>query len=303
MTNIKTGYLNFVDKAKLNSKVEIKWDIFKDPIKVKEDLGSNEINNNLFPILVTGVRFWPYLLTARDFKDINSPDKIKTLLRKIKRKQPRSNYGPASLRRLKLYASMYNRIMKNDNCLKLQSFLSDGRLKYNGESNIFFKYEVKWKRLIKTSMGEPSMQYAKVLDKAKNGNIKLFGKGTETEIAISYILKNYKKYNELLWKGCFCYTLLRCLYGLKEKSGDEEDDTVDVQKSSQHDNWIILLKKILNSNSDMIPDNWYFYKQYLKPDPPFMDVTKQLEDRKRVLSGFKLYLFSNLYVNPSPSGI
>lgn len=284
------GYKNYRKKSNLDP---------YDPLTVKEDLKITEISEELFPLLTTGVRFWPFLFVVRDLQNRRSKDKIVQVLEKLRKAQGGRRIGPGTYQTYSYYLSMYNKIMDNDadKWLEkakndLRGFISDRRTKYSGDLKLFKIHEKKWKKLIRKSMGTASKQLAYLID--ENDNLEDYIKHIITKSSV-----NGKTINPKLKHASFCYVLLRCLYGVKTPNG--------IGKVEEAASWIGVLKKILEKNGPAVPEEWLKYQKFLDEHdrkPRFEHIRKKLEgEGRRFLANLRLNIFYNLYKNPTPSRI
>lgn len=275
-----------------------------DPLHVKREIGLFEVNENLFATINSGVRFWPFVIVARDLDDTDSKQRIVGHLRRIRKKQPpqKQNVGPASMATFYFYRRMYRRLQERSDpdSKPLRDFVNDRRRSYDGDFNIFqcSHNTDKWKRALVKSMGVPGRELAKLLNRLKDKD------DTEdiVEEAVSHILKNMSKYDPWLWKGAFCYAFLRCMYGINEIQGDE----FRVVSHYKATDWADILVQVLNSPKSAAPDRLKRYVSLIrksKDSPPWKKITKSLKEQNRiVLSNLRFHAFYNLYVRPIPKG-
>lgn len=296
------GSLNILDFADLPDGRSNLMLAANDPIHVKREIGLLEVNENLFTTINSGVRFWPFLLVARDLDDTDSRQRIISTLRSIRRKQPLQNIGPESMATFYFYRSMYRRLRErtDPDSEDLRYFIDDRRRSYDGDFFIFRRNhnDAKWKRALVKSMGVPGRQFANLLNDLKNRD------ETEdiVEEAITRIIRSKSKYDKWLWKGAFCYAFLRCMYGINEIELDKSS-VVSHYKASD---WAEVLVQILNKPKTAAPDRLKRYIPLIrksKVTPPWRKTTKTLKDQNRiVLSNLRFHAFYNLYFRPIPKG-
>jgi hypothetical protein len=271
-----------------------------DPITIKKDLGLNEVTERLFSTIITGVRFWPFLLVARDLANTKSRQVIESALKKIKSVQEQKNIGPLKFSTFRPYRSMYGNLSRKHDLESkdLRCFIQDKRRKYVGKFDVFRRNgnEKKWKKALVKSMDVPGRQFAKLLDQlTKDQKINESGESI-TDVAITRILRNKSRFHELLWKGAFCYTFLRNMYGINEFG--------NVFPPTQARKWSKYLVEILKKNDPSIPGQLRRYIPLIKNSadlPPWKDKTKEMKRKNRiVLAGIRFHIFYNLYVLPTP---
>ncbi len=272
-----------------------------DPIRVKKEIGLNEVSKNLFSTINSGVRFWPFLLVARDLDNTNSKQKILKRLRNIQRKQPKK-LGPEALSTFFYYRSMYRRLkeMNDPDSEDLRNLIEDRRRNYYGDFEIFRRNRNtnKWKMALVKSMGLPGRQFAGLLNKLRDKD------ETENivEEAITKILKNKSGYDEWLWKGAFSYAFLHCMYGINETEVDG-NKVVSHYKASE---WADILVRVLSNPNTNVPDllrNYIPLIKRSKNTPPWRKKAESLKEQNRiVLSYLRFYTFYYLYIKPIPKG-
>lgn len=283
MPKLHFGSANFLDlSAERLKKPAAPLNIY-DPIKVKDALGLDTIS--VFPLIIVGVRWWPYLFVARDYNNRKDPNLSPIVSRQ---KEVFRFGGPETKSSFSRYRSMYEKIYYSYS-EDLLSFIQDKHHYYNGKQTwIYEKYSRKWRKLLRNSMGKPGMQYAKLLDSLNK-------KGEGPEEAITWILQRPSKFTDVLWKGCFCYALLRCLYGVKESVYES------IVPHYRSDEWQTLLKKILRSKGGRVPPAWRQFLPHLERPRPFRHAHRKLAAiGRRVLPGLGFYTFYNLYIRHTP---
>jgi hypothetical protein len=278
-----------------------------DPIRVKKELGLGDITENLFPTINTGVRYWPFLLVARDLYKSRSKEAVQKKLKQINARQDQKNIGPLKFSTFLYYRGMFRRIKGNDSSdsLDLRRFLNDRRRKYDGNFDFFQRNgnEKKWKRVLVKSMGIPGKQFANLLGRlAKYEKRKANNNDNEIHIvdrAITHILDNKHKYDKLLWKGAFCYAFLRCMYGI--------NDLEQVNPPAQVKKWAESLTRALGSPKGRELRHLRKYIPLIirsTASPPWKNKSKEMKNKNRnVLSNIRFFVFYNLYIRPSPKRV
>lgn len=268
-----------------------------DPIIVKKEIKLSEVEEKLFTTINSGVRFWPFLLIARDFDGIESTEKILSALKKIQKRHPRENIGPKTIATFNFYRSMYRRLKygRDAKSEDLRRFIENKKRKYKGDFNFFSKHEKDWKAALVKSMGKPGREYATLLDKLKSDS-----KDSDiVEESITQILKNKHDYDESLWKGAFCYVFLRFMYGVS----DGEQQAISHKRAKE---WANELIKILSDpRMDVSPRIKGSIRliEGFRRSPPWQKVALKLksgEHKRMILAGLRFRVFYNLYLTPSP---
>lgn len=286
MRALHFGSANYLDLSGVRLKKPVAPLNIYDPVKVKEALGLNTLE--VFPIITVGVRWWPYLFVARKYWGRKPPNLSRIV---NKQKEVFRNGGPEALTSYSRYTSMYLAITRQTTkpARELLAFLEDKHHSYDGRQAawIYNKYKRKWRVLLRNSMGEPSIRYAKLLDRLNK-------EGLGPEEAITHILKHPRQFPDALWKGAFCYALLRCLYGVKET-------TEHIIPHYRSDEWNALLKKTLKSKSAQVPSTWKQFLPHLEHPKSFRHAHKKLAAiGRKVLSGLGFYTFYDLYIRHTP---
>lgn len=270
-----------------------------DPIHVKREINLKEVSENLFSTINSGVRFWPFLLVARDLDRTNSSQRIISTLISIQKKQyPKRNIGPASINTFFYYRSMYRRLSQREDSdsESLRAFIQDRRRIYTGDLRTFWQNgnEIKWKKALVKSMGVPGRQFAKLLDSLRDKD------DTEdiVEESLSRILREKTKHDKWLWRGAFCYAFLRCMYGIYEIDSDKP------KRHREAPEWADLLVRVLHSTR--VGDNEHL-KKYVplinksKISPPWKKESELLNKKnRRILSNLRFHAFYRLYLHPTP---
>lgn len=70
------GSANILKLEKLPGRHNLGELAANDPIRVKQEIHLNEVSEKLFSTINTGVRYWPFLLVARDLYHTKSEQRI-----------------------------------------------------------------------------------------------------------------------------------------------------------------------------------------------------------------------------------
>lgn len=303
------GSANIVDMSKVRFEAVRRPIYISDPIRVAEILRVSDISSNLFPQLVIGVRYWPWLLVARDFQakwnDASRGRRVEADLEKIHQRMYTGsrysfgNRGPRSRSTFRLYESMYRKISDVESAGSLlHRFLRKETRGFDGFQYHIFNHRNTngWRKALRNSMGRPAKQFAAILNKLEKENGDLYG----PEPAITRVLQSYLRdkssVDEWLWKGCFCYALFRCLYGIIDPAAEKRKAT----KHDWHNEWVRLLKAVLKRKRNHIPATWYRFREHLRGDRPPFKVTHEKGERRRILRTFRFYTFFYLYCRSVP---
>jgi len=193
----------------------------KDPKDVSANLRMTEVRENVFPGLITGVRWWPFLLVARDNGNYRAIANKKII-----------NKGPRAISTFQPYRSMAKTIFEDSilssRYAKMRKFLC--KKKFTGKSSKLFskKTSTAWKKILLKTLGNAAKEFSKYL--IKNDN--------DVELAITDVIKNPRlvKSKDLI-KACLCYQIFRCLYGISI-----DKNTIDSNEKIKD---FINMKKIL----------------------------------------------------------
>jgi hypothetical protein len=281
-----------------------------DPIQVKTEIGLADVTERLFPFIAVGVRFWPFLLVARDVDD-QSRRAVQSVLTRIQRNQrqrsgqPRRSIGPGTVATFRPYRSMFRELndSKQQSTQALRCFLLDGRRRYHGDPTTFNRNRnsVQWSRLLIGAMGRPARQFAALLrhEQARRST-RAVGGVDVVEQAITRILKDRRRrYDPLLWRGAACYAFLRCMYGINEV----EDG---IRPHRQAGEWAKTLAEELRRTTR--PEAVAFRKyiaaiQEAESKPPWGGMHRRLKERnRRVLASLRFFTFYSLSCRPVPDG-
>lgn len=307
------GSANVISLEKMPDRRELGKLAANDPIRVKQEICLNEVSKNLFSSINGGVRYWPFLLVARDLYHVRSDQRIITELYRIQRYH-RKHYqkkrvGPGTLATFQYYQSMYERLVdQNDKdptvrkqSEELRKFVEDKRRKYVGDFDVFHRSgnERKWKKALIKATGIAGKQFAQLLTEIENSNVDITRSTDIVEQAITDILNNKAKFDSMLWYGAFCYAFLRCMYGINNIDG--------IKLHSNAKDWANKLYEVLTSPmAKGIPINLKKYAHLIaraKKSPPWKNMTVTMqEDNRRVLSNLRFLVFYNLYIQPTPKG-
>jgi len=273
-----------------------------DPARLRDNLRINDLAEELFPCILTGVRFWPFLLVARDLEerygDKPSDNKVISELRRIATTQrrnrgigSRTRLGPRTINSFRPYKGMLRlireRSKKSHQAKNLAKFLMDRRSHYRGDLSFFEKNEKKWKRVLKSSLGPPGKDFAKLI---KNNKV------SDLWDAIDEILAKPGRFHKKLVEGAAAYALLVCLYGIMEEGQVYHEE--DSQKRAR-----LLLKLIDKRPKLPVAQYQLFIMQAANSSkPPFARINQKAKEQgRRVLAGLRFGTFWNLYRRPSPS--
>lgn len=272
-----------------------------DPARLRQSLRITALAQEVFPNVITGVRFWPFLLVARDLEGNGTRrsgnNRVLSALRRIaaaQRKHPkvtlRTRIGPRSLASFRPYQGMFRAICDSSRnggrTRGLVRFLLDRRRQYRGNLDFFDHHESRWKRALKSSMGAPGKCFATVINDEKVKKV---------EDAIQEILRKPGEYHPKLVEAAAAYALLVCLYGVVEEG--------EVYSAESAKTYARLLLKLIERKPSLPVAG---YAQWIRqaarsPEPPLGGVTKKAwEQRRRILSGLRFGTFWNLYRRPSP---
>ena len=281
---------------------------FSDPSNISELLGATEIAEEAFPVVTTGVRYWPWLLVARDFSGRYKQTRkaMLRLLPAIRRRVNRtgvfafSRLGPTSIGTFGYYRSMYKKIADLPESNPIKRFIEDARRQFDGSQvHIFERSEGDWRRALSATDGtsRAAHQFAQQLNRLKRRDGLIDG----PEKAITYILKHYRRFDARLWKACFCYSAFRCLYGIADPNQEGEGGTK--RKASKHElhrEWARLLVSILDAKPKGVRPEWYRLRRHIKVSVNSFGKVYEQEDQRRVLRTFRFYTFFYLHSRSVP---
>lgn len=281
------------------------------PAAISKNLELADLDDKLFPVLITGISCWPFLTLAFDcYTDtrINRIFSTTNKLRKaLQRNGGRNIIGPKTNQSLRPYKSMCKRLQNNKQYEPLYKFLFKLSGKFDGDPKFFTSHgrDVKWRVALRKVNGKQADAYIRARKDAKN-NRTVFD-------VVTQLLSNDSSYydktgDKTLWYGAFCYAFLRCLFGYFDNKEEESFPFGDYAVE-----WKRLLLKIINDKKAPIPSNVKNCSKYREllgriedeeSKPPLAEVTKQWRKEDRpVLSGLRLEIFHRLYFNPTPQSI
>jgi hypothetical protein len=298
------GYSNILDITNLPGEGQEVHVPFNDPKRVKDDIGLADVSRALFSLVTTGVRFWPFLLVARDLEG-RSDEAILRRLRRIRRNQPprRQYIGPTTLGTLRPYRSMFSIIKanaENPRTEPLSSFLSDERRTYDGGLDLFERHAPTWKRLLVKSMGKPAAQFACFLREEQRKSNR--ADPDMEQITISVVERAITRAlldgtcAPLLWQGAAYYAFLRCMYGTSADGTMESD--------AKRREWAEALLRALGGTKRVEARRLKRYDHAIRTSrrrAPWAKLSGKLRARDRVvLADLRFHVFANLYLRPSP---
>ncbi len=306
------GSLNDLEISAVSSKADIATLRPTTPEAIKRNLQLDELNENLFPLLVTGVSAWPFLTLAFDCETKTRKLDVIKVTKKLQKKPGISRIGPGTLGTVYYYKSMSDKIeaasKTEKKCKLLYKFLRTKR--FTGDPKYFIRNEQVWKKLFKQANGKQAIAFISAYnDYSKSNDFKQKAyENPEVGVygVVTQLLKESPKcYDEWLWRGAFSYAFLRCLYGVYFDGSTRVASYYTVKWSKQ-------LLKILNKHPDNLPPTVQLpqYKQLLKSiksdnkEPPLANEAKKAKkENKRILAGLRLGLFYNLYYKPTRRAI
>jgi hypothetical protein len=275
------------------------------PVAIKKNLGLEELDEKLFPTLITGVRWWPFLCLAMDCTTESDRQKVFIITRRLKKALNRKNtarVGPETKNSFRPYISMAKKIQENvqedEQSRKLFKYLQK---KFDGNPSFFTnnQHEEKWKNLFMNANGKPALGYVRAYIATK----KELSLDPEAEKVITHILSlSPNKYDLVLWQGAFSFALIRCLFGIYDETEG---------KASNHSlvmEWKDLLIGILQKPpAEISMGSTCTYRMLLEriedreSPPPLAGQTKIFRDQGRpVLASLRIPLFHRLYFKPTP---
>lgn len=272
------------------------------PAAIKKNLELDKLDRILFPTLVTGVRWWPFLciaITNSKSRSRKAFDATRQLKKALGLKKT-ARLGPDTDTSLRPYISMARNIQESQQCNALRRYLE--RLHFTGKASFFvnYKHDKKWKELLLASNGAPAEAYIRAyLDKEK-----ILKERPRAEDVVSLVLENEPEtFHSVLWQGCFSYAFIRCLYGRFDPEESKavshrhvlgwKQSLIEIIKKQPkalptgvcNHSYILLLRKINNESSP----------------PPLAKQTAQFRRQGRpVLASLRIPLFHRLYFNSKP---
>jgi hypothetical protein len=272
------------------------------PVAIKKNLGLDELDKKLFPTLITGVRWWPFLCLAMDCTTESDRQKVFITTRKLKKalnRKSTARVGPETRNSFRPYLSMANNIQEDEQSRELFKYLQK---KFDGNPSFFTnnQHEEKWKVLFKTSNGKPASGYVRAYKAAH----KELGIEPGPEYVITHILRHLpNKYDSVLWQGAFSFALIRCLFGIYDQEEGKASNHVffmvwkellirilieppaELAEGARNSAYRLLLERIESPESP----------------PPLAGQTKKFRAEGRpVLASLRIPLFHRLYFKPNP---
>lgn len=293
---------NFVEVGKYCNNLESDLPDPDSPVAFKKNLGIDELDKQLFPLLVTGVKWWPFLTLAITCKTESDRNKIfrisKALSKEMKAKR---GIGPQASATLRSYLSMADNIQNSDDGKRLKEFLTARA--FDGSASFFSAYnrEERWREAFISANGQPANAYIEAYKKSRKS---LGNESSVWDVVTEILSRESNTYNELLWHGAFVYAMVRCLYGYYDRSSGKvkgHDSLVD---------WRKLLLDICGDPPKCLPKHAcsvryiHLLKQIdeANPKPPLANQTKKFRENGRpVLSSLRISLFHDLYYRPRPA--
>lgn len=296
--------LNTVVKPTLCRSADLEQLHPESPIAIKRNLELDKLDKDLFPTLVTGVRWWPFLSLALECNTEADYKKIFKTSRKLKRQLgliKSARMGPETKNSFRPYKSMAKNLHESAHGKKLSDFLR--RVHFDGNPGFFVNYgkEDKWKNLFLAANGAPAKGYIQAY--------KAVMKKSQEELGVNSVISHIlaaapDKYNTVLWRGAFSYALIRCLFGGYDKFNNE---------AYSHDyvmTWKGLLIQIISKPSAVLANGarnpvYLRLLEKIESDespPPLVSQTKKFRVNNRpVLASMRIPLFHLLYFNPKPA--
>jgi hypothetical protein len=272
-----------------------------DPARLHDALGVSRLADKLFPSVVTGARFWPFLFVARDCAG-KSDTAIRAALARIavRHKQDgrlpqRARIGPRTLGSFRPYAGMYRSIVTRAQTQKplrpLRDFICHRKRHYVGDPTFFLTHQTAWRGKLRASLPAPGKQFARLV--WSDGEARTFWD------AVQQILKTPSKFHEALVHAASCYALLVCLYGIVEGPG-RIVNFADAEQLGA-----LLLSLIRKIPKSPIAQYAPLVRQAIRTKtPPLKEVRRKAQkEQRRVLAGFRFLAFWNLYVRPTPHAL
>ena len=152
------GSANVLDLQSLPGAGQAKL-YLNDPVRVKKEIGVEAVTDLVFPYVKTGVRYWPFLLVARDLEG-KRRNVVETRLSSIKKHQRIESRGPGKWTSFGRYRSMYQAIPDDS---KLGKFLSHKGRVYRGDFAFFAGREKAWKAALLRTLGKSAQAFAGLL--------------------------------------------------------------------------------------------------------------------------------------------
>lgn len=304
------GSLNDLEASTISLKTDIATLRPTTPEAIKRNLELDKLNENLFPLLVTGVSAWPFLTLTFDCETQRRKNEVIRITKKLQNQRGIGRIGPGKTGTVYYYQSMCDKIeaacKKDKKCQPLYKFLRTNR--FTGNPMYFIKKEKAWKKLFKQANGAQAKGFicayndcrkSNQFKQAQNPEVKVY------DVVTQLLTKSPKCYDEWLWKGAFSYAFLRCLYGIYFDGSERRVSNYTMK-------WSNLILNILNKYRKNLPNTVQLpqYKQLLKSiksddkEPPLANEAKKAKkENKRILAGLRLGVFFNLYYKPTRHAI
>ncbi|MDE2341953.1 MAG: hypothetical protein KGL63_00945 [Betaproteobacteria bacterium] len=273
------------------------------PAAIKKNLELGELDRLLFPTLVTGVRWWPYLSLAMDCESEADKKNVFVVTRHLKKNlglKKTARMGPETSASLRPYLSMARNLKEDSDSKELCRFL---QCKFKGDSSFFTNYrrEERWKILLAKANGKPARGYIRACCAMK----KEFGTNLQPDQVVTHILRQpSNQYDPVLWRGCFSFAFIRCLFGIYDMGERKAFNHALVME------WKTLLLEILRNPPEGFPERarnsaYQVLLEKIEDEdapPPLADQTIKFraEDRP-ILASLRIPLFHRLYFSPTPS--
>jgi hypothetical protein len=295
------GSANYLDLSGLPGRRSSEPLRIDDPRRVKKDIGITEAAEAVFPFLVSGVRFWPFLLVARDYVEKGITDKALQRLRGICGRQGLGRVGPTARASFRAYVSMCRRLRDEGVGTPLERFIFDRRRDYRGDP-VTWNLESTWKKVFIQSLGPSAKSFAGILrDVEKRDAADSDADIGNVERAIGIVLSDRRwREDGRLWKAAACYAFLRCMYGVNTIDG--------IRAHIKSEEWAARLRTALLCNPPVEGER---LRRYLGPirsaelgAPPWGKLARSLlADGRRVLADLRFHTFHSLYMRPTPRAL
>lgn len=299
--------LNILERPSLCRSLALEQLHPESPIAIKKNLGLDRLDKELFPTLVTGVRWWPFLTLALDCTTERAFQRVfkasRTLKADLGRKST-ARMGPETKASVRPYLSMVRNLREQElhdpACKALLNFFEHRA--FDGSTGFFVNYrkEQRWQSLFEAANGKPATAYIKAY--------RCVEKRTDNPAALDNVITEILQhapdhYDALLWHGAFAFALVRCLFGRFDL-----DDEVAKGPDKMLE-WKSLLANIIQQAPHALPDGAK-NPRYLEllsriededSPPPLASQTKQFRiDGRPVLASLRIPLFHRLYFRPTP---
>lgn len=260
-----------------------------DPATMREKLGVNGLAEALFPTITSGVRFWPFLVVAKDFR-ASTKTAIDAELARIKKRirgqtGNRRRIGPGHSQSFLPYHSMLQKIElragKDPSAKELASFLAHGNRHFSGQMDFFSKHEKAWRKALLKSLPKAGRQFARLIDTKS------------VDEAVEHIIRHSTKFEAPLCKAATCYALLVCLYGVR--------DGGKVVSKDVSEKWPGHLLNLKDAELKILIFPLRELLKRAQEDPPLKKAhQKASEEERDVLAAFRFNTIQNLYRDHTP---